>query len=290
MPLKVGSVILCQYWPTLVVCAASSAEVRMGVCTTSVLPSELVSGCGAIDYTEATETVNDGHRVVPSAPVHSGSPQASREKDDLASGAWLQDFFVRASRLREGQFLADHGAERAVLHACEERGVDFRHFRGLRCPQSECANGSATRHQVAGSYGHIAAACPVHQDRFAGSRFGEVMQRLVRGTVGNPNSSALFEGNVFGQGVYLLFERERIFGVRSGQSSRCVNAIPRLHLGYAGPDGFNRAGGVRARRVRQLRLDGVSAGAHVGIVGIDARGAYMHQQLTRIWFGCGDLF
>src|SRR5260221_1674660 len=93
MPLKVGSVILCQYWTTMVVCVASSAEVRMGVCTTSVLPSELVSGCGAIDYTEATETVNDGHRVVPSAPVHSGSPQASRDKDDLASGAWLQDFF-----------------------------------------------------------------------------------------------------------------------------------------------------------------------------------------------------
>src|SRR5258708_19981213 len=106
----------------------------MGVCTTSVLPSELVSGCGAIDYTEATETVNDGHRVVPSAPVHSGSPQASRDKDDLASGAWLQDFFVRASRLREVQFLADHGAERAVLHASEQHAVDFLPFPALPSP------------------------------------------------------------------------------------------------------------------------------------------------------------
>ena len=67
----------------------------------SVLPSELVTGCGAIDYTEATETVNDAHPVVPAAPVHSGSLQVSRDKDDLADGAWLQDFFVRASRLRE---------------------------------------------------------------------------------------------------------------------------------------------------------------------------------------------
>src|SRR5258706_15990594 len=116
------------------------------------------------------------------------------------------------------------------------------------------------------------------------------MQRLVRGTVGNPNSSALFEGNVFRQGVYLLFERERILGVCSGQSSRCVNAIPRLHLRYAGSDGFNRAGGVRARRVRQLRLGGVSARAHVGMVGIDARGPYIDPQLTPIWFGGGGLF
>src|SRR5258708_22572702 len=162
MPLKVGSVTLCQYWPTLVVCAASSAEVRRGVCTISVLPSELVTGCGAIDYTEASGTVNDAHPVVPAAPVRSGSLQASRDKDDLASGARLQDFFVRASRLRERQFLADHGAERATFHACEERGVDFRHFRGLRCPQSECTNGSATRHQVPGSYSHIAAAADDH--------------------------------------------------------------------------------------------------------------------------------
>src|SRR5258708_10641756 len=106
------------------------------------------------------------------------------------------------------------------------------------------------------------------------------MQRLVRGTVGNPNSSALFEGNVFGQGVYLLFERERIFGVRSGQSSRCVNAIPRLHLGYAGPDGFNRAGGVRARRVRQFRLDGASSRPAVWVVGIDARVPSNHPPMT----------
>src|SRR5258708_12989647 len=105
------------------------------------------------------------------------------------------------------------------------------------------------------------------------------MQRLVRGTVGNPTSSALFEGNVFGQGVYLLFERERIFGVRSGQSSRCVNAIARLHLGYAGPDGFNRAGGVGARRVRQVRLDGVNAGPHVGIVSIYAPRPYIPPKL-----------
>src|SRR5258706_12395377 len=110
------------------------------------------------------------------------------------------------------------------------------------------------------------------------------MQRLVRGTVGNPNSSALFEGNVFRQGVYLLFERERILGVCSGQSSRCVNAIPRLHLRYAGSDGFNRAGGVRAWRVRQLRLDGVRAAPPLRFVGIDGRGPSSADKLTRIPF------
>src|SRR5713226_5540221 len=58
MPLNVGSVILCQNWPSLLVCAASSANMIRGVCTTTISVSEPVSRCGALDYTAHASSVN----------------------------------------------------------------------------------------------------------------------------------------------------------------------------------------------------------------------------------------
>src|SRR6266404_427054 len=58
MPLKVGSESLCQYWLMLAVCRATSAEVERCVCTTTVR-SELVNGCGGIDYTEKIGAGNE---------------------------------------------------------------------------------------------------------------------------------------------------------------------------------------------------------------------------------------
>src|SRR6266849_3242277 len=58
MPLNVGSVILCQNWPSVLVCAASSANLIRGVCTTTISVSEPVSRCGALDYTAHAAPVN----------------------------------------------------------------------------------------------------------------------------------------------------------------------------------------------------------------------------------------
>src|SRR5260370_12030995 len=58
MPLNVGSVILCQNWPSVLVCAASSANLIRGVCTTAISVSEPVSRCGALDYTAHAASVN----------------------------------------------------------------------------------------------------------------------------------------------------------------------------------------------------------------------------------------
>src|ERR1700682_413700 len=96
--------------------------------------SELVTGCGAIDYTEDTETVNEAQPVSLDSAGSLMCATASGDKDDLASGAGLQDFFVCASRLHERQALGNDRAECAILQPCEKRGVDFRNFRRLRCP------------------------------------------------------------------------------------------------------------------------------------------------------------
>src|SRR6266852_6887459 len=58
MPRKVGSESLCQYWLMLAVCRATSAEVGRCMCTT-IVRSELVNGCGAIDYTEKSGAGNE---------------------------------------------------------------------------------------------------------------------------------------------------------------------------------------------------------------------------------------
>src|SRR6266481_7798242 len=158
MPLKVGSVIFCQYWPMLVVRAASNAEVRRSVCTTSV--SAVRTGVWLRCHRLYGGRRNSQRReaCTTPAPVSLTSARKSRDKDDLAGRARLQDFLVCASRFRERQLFADDRAERAVLQAGDEPSVDFRDFRGLKCPQRECENRRATRHNVAWRYGGIAAA------------------------------------------------------------------------------------------------------------------------------------
>src|SRR5713101_9195778 len=153
MPLKVGSVILYQYWPMLVVCAASSAEVRSGVCTTSdpYSPSWcLGAALSIIDYTADAGTVNDARSELRQLLFRSVPVQRSRDKDNLAGGSRLQHFLVCSSCLRQRQLLADNRAERTVFQAGDQPRVDFRDFRGLSCPQRECEDSRATCHQVAG--------------------------------------------------------------------------------------------------------------------------------------------
>src|SRR5260370_32748515 len=158
MPLKVGSVNLCQYWPMLVVRAASNAKVRRAMSTTSV--SAVRTGVWLRCYRLYGGRRNSQRceACITPALFRSHPLQKSRDKDDLAGRAGLQDFVVCASRFRERQLFADDRAERAVLQAGDEPSVDFRNFRGLKCPQRECENRRATRHNVAWRDGGIAAA------------------------------------------------------------------------------------------------------------------------------------
>ena len=57
----------------------------------------------------------------------------------------------------------DRRGEGGVVQAGDEPGVDFRDFRGQNCPQRECEDRRATRHNVAWCYGGIAAAAD-HND------------------------------------------------------------------------------------------------------------------------------
>ena len=86
----------------------------------------------------------------------------------------------------------------------------------------------------------------------------------------------------------LRFQREGEFGVGAAQCSRRVDAVARFYFLNAIADGFDDAGGVRSRRVRQRRLDGIGAGAHIGVVGIDAGGVDFYQDLAGCGFGRWD--
>ena len=62
-----------------------------------------------------------------------------------------------------------------------------------------------------------------------------------------------------------------------------------MNLRNALTHGFDHAGGIGARRIRQRRLDGISSIAHVGVVGIHARGMHAHQHLPGRRLGRRDL-
>src|SRR6266849_4782173 len=84
----------------------------------------------------------------------------------------------------------------------------------------------------------------MHQDGFGGMRFRRVMERMIRGSVGNPDACALAETNFFGQRVHLFFQRESVFRVSASDGPRRVDAVARLHFFNAVAGGFYASGGV----------------------------------------------
>src|SRR5260370_19088934 len=83
------------------------------------------------------------------------------------------------------------------------------------------------------------AARAMHQDGFRGMRFRRVMERMIRGPVGNPHACALAETNFFGQRVHLFFQRESVFSVSASDGLRRVDAAARLHFYNSIADGLN---------------------------------------------------
>ena len=67
------------------------------------------------------------------------------------------------------------------------------------------------------------STCAVHQDGFGSVRFRRVIQRMICGSIGYPNSCALLEINFRRKRMYLLFEREGVFRIRTAErSARCI--------------------------------------------------------------------
>ena len=78
----------------------------------------------------------------------------------------------------------------------------------------------------------------------------------------------------------MLFERECVFRICTGEGLRGVHAVASLHLFDAVANCFNDAGGIRSRRVWKRRFQGIRTSAHVGVIGIDPRRMNAHQHLT----------
>jgi hypothetical protein len=78
----------------------------------------------------------------------------------------------------------------------------------------------------------------------------------------------------------LLFERERVFRIRTGDGSPGVYAIVSLYLFDALADRLNDTGTIGSGSVGERRLHGISTRAHVGVVRIDPGRMNAHQHLA----------
>jgi hypothetical protein len=80
--------------------------------------------------------------------------------------------------------------------------------------------------------------------------------------------------------MHLLFERERIFRICTGEGPRGVYAIVSLHFFDALANRFNHSGAIRSGSVGEWRFHGIGARAHVGVIGIDPGCMNAHQHLA----------
>ena len=85
--------------------------------------------------------------------------------------------------------------------------------------------------------------------------------------------------------MHLLFERERVFRICTGDGSRRVYAIVSPHFLDPLADRLNDTGAIRSGSVGERRLHGISARAHVGVVRIDPGRMNAHQHLAGEGFG-----
>jgi glyoxylate carboligase len=130
---------------------------------------------------------------------------------------------------------------------------------------------------------------PLHQYGFGSVRLRRVMQGVIGGSVGHPDSRALLEVDFRRKRMHLRFERTCIFRIGTGDGPRGVDAIAALHLLDAVANRFDDAGAVRSRRVWERRLRCIGAGTHVGVVGIDPRRVDAHHDFAGRRFWCGHL-
>jgi hypothetical protein len=128
------------------------------------------------------------------------------------------------------------------------------------------------------------------QESLASPGIGEVTQRMIGRAIRNPDARTLGEGSAVRQRMHLGFDGEGVLGIGAAERVRGVDAVGGLHLGDARPDGFDRPRGVAAGGIRERRLDGIAAVAHVGVVRVDAHGLHTNKNLARDGLRRGNLF
>src|SRR5215469_7584009 len=115
-----------------------------------------------------------------------------------------------------------------------------------------------------------------------------MVQRVICGAIRNPQPGALGERNFVWEQIHLRLVGERILRVRTGKSFSGVDTIAGFYFFYSATDGLHGTGSIGARGIGQLRLDGISSIAHIGVVRIDSGGVYAHQNLPRTRIRSGD--
>src|SRR6185437_10985667 len=82
-------------------------------------------------------------------------PTRSADEHDLASRSRLNNFLVCTRGFDEWQLLANDGTQSAVFEPCKDTRVDVRLFLRGNGPERECADRSATPHQLARIDGNL---------------------------------------------------------------------------------------------------------------------------------------
>src|ERR1700733_9899632 len=100
-------------------------------------------------------------------------------------------------------------------------------------------------------------------------RLRGMIKRMIRRRVRHPYSCSLRKFNVVRQRLNLIFLRESVFGIGSGQRTSGENAVAWFYLGDACTYRLDNSSSVRAWCVRQLGLNGISSRALRSFVGID---------------------
>src|SRR5215469_10469344 len=125
------------------------------------------------------------------------------------------------------------------------RPLPLGHFEAFRCP---CSAKNLKTHGTGDLERRRAhtATCAVYQCGLGSVGFRRVIQRMICRSVWYPDSCALLEINFRGERMYLLFERECVFRICTGESLCGVHAIASLHLFDTVTNSLNDSGAIRS--------------------------------------------
>src|SRR5690242_12538228 len=158
------------------------------------------------------------------------------------------------------------------------RAFALNEINALRCPRgAKHGETHGARHLY--SRAADSTACAVHEDRFRSMCLRGMMQSMVGGSIRHPDGRALGIADFFRQAMHLTFKSKSVVGIGARDSSCCIDAVTRLYFLDAIANRLDYSCGVGPRRVGKRWFYCIGARAHVGVVGIHARGMDAHENL-----------
>ena len=130
---------------------------------------------------------------------------------------------------------------------------------------------------------------PWTRTHFPGHGPGPLEQGPVGGRVRHIHPGPLGKRDRGRQGVDPGFLAQGLVGVGAGQGAGGVDPVAHGHPLDPRPHGLHHAGGVVAGGVGQGR-GGIGPGPHVGLIGVDADGVDLDQDLAGAHLGLRDFF